>query len=366
MKKFLSLALTLVCVGAMAQDAVITFTETKHDFGQINEGDGRVTHVFEFKNEGMAPLTLTNVRASCGCTTPDWTKSPVEPGGKGVINVTYNPNGRPGKFNKTITVTSNAKEPTTKLYISGEVIPKTAKPVEKYKIKMGNLNVSQNSVNLSDLRKDEKNGEVKTSTIQYANNTDKPIKVGVQVSLEDQDFIIPELSLTEVGPNQEGTLNLHINAAGCKTWGPVSSKVYVIVDEKKEEANKIVVKTNIVEDFSILTDEQRKNAPILEVPTEINLGTINAGAKVSGNLKVKNSGNNSLIVRRVVNSNDNIQVSNKPTLKGGKSGKINISLSAVDSEGKPQEAGQYSRQIVLITNDPLNSSKKINVVWTVK
>ena len=366
MKKFLTFALTLFCIGAMAQDAVITFTETKHDFGRINEGDGRVTHVFEFKNEGMAPLTLTNVRASCGCTTPDWTKSPVEPGQTGVINVTYNPSGRPGKFNKTITVTSNAKEPTVRLYISGEVIPKSAKPADRYKFKMGSLNVSQNSLTFNELLKADNGGSVQTKTIQYANNTDKPVKVGVQVSLDDQYFIIPELSLTEIQPNQEGTLKIHANSENCKTWGQYATDLYLIIDGKKDEANKISIKANIVEDFSTLTDAERKNAPILECPTEINAGTVKAGESLKTKIKIKNSGNNDLKIRRVASNNKNVTTTFKPVVKGGKHGEIVVVLTAKSSDGQPLEPGQYNRQLTLLTNDPLNSNKKINVVWTVK
>lgn len=106
------LAALLINIVAMAQEPVMTFDKTTHDFGKINEADGRVTTVFEFKNEGMTPLVLTNVRASCGCTTPKWTREPVEPGTTGQITVTYNPNGRPGRFQKTITITSNATEAT--------------------------------------------------------------------------------------------------------------------------------------------------------------------------------------------------------------------------------------------------------------
>ena len=71
MKKIIStLCMALTAVAMMAQNPVITFEKTEHDFGKINEGDGRVSVVFSFKNEGMAPLVLSNVRASCGCTTP--------------------------------------------------------------------------------------------------------------------------------------------------------------------------------------------------------------------------------------------------------------------------------------------------------
>lgn len=135
MKRILSVfSFALCAIAMMAQDPVITFTTSEHDFGKINEADGRVTTVFEFKNEGMTPLVLSNVRASCGCTTPKWTREPIEPGQSGQITVTYNPNGRPGRFQKTITVTSNATEPTKKLFIKGEVIPKPAKPINQYPV----------------------------------------------------------------------------------------------------------------------------------------------------------------------------------------------------------------------------------------
>ena len=99
MKKILTtLSMALVAVAMMAQQPVITFEETEHDFGKINEADGRVTTIFTFKNEGMEPLVLSNVRASCGCTTPKWPKEPIEPGQTGNITVTYNPSGRPGRF----------------------------------------------------------------------------------------------------------------------------------------------------------------------------------------------------------------------------------------------------------------------------
>ena len=109
MKKSLLLLVSMfIALATFAQKPVITFTKTTHDFGQINEVDGRVTTVFEFKNEGMIPLILNSVRASCGCTTPKWTKEPIEPGATGQITVTYNPNGRPGRFQKTITVNITA------------------------------------------------------------------------------------------------------------------------------------------------------------------------------------------------------------------------------------------------------------------
>lgn len=122
----------LVCLvfslAAMAQKPVISFDVKEHDFGKINEKDGSVTYVFNFTNKGNAPLVVSKVQASCGCTTPTWTKEPIEEGKKGAITVTYNTANRPGMFTKTITVYSNDALEQTVLIIKGEVIPIPKQP----------------------------------------------------------------------------------------------------------------------------------------------------------------------------------------------------------------------------------------------
>src|ERR1700746_2011626 len=71
---------------------IITFTETSFDFGDITQGD-TVKHVFKFKNTGTAPLILSEVITTCGCTAPKWTNKPIMPGKEGEIDITYNSTG---------------------------------------------------------------------------------------------------------------------------------------------------------------------------------------------------------------------------------------------------------------------------------
>ena len=113
------------------QPQIIEIAEKTHDFGTIKEEDGRVTHVFTFKNVTEGALTIKNVRASCGCTTPAWSKEPIAPQGEAQITVTYNASGRPGAFHKSVTVTlSNGTEDITQvLFIKGKVTPKQVAPV---------------------------------------------------------------------------------------------------------------------------------------------------------------------------------------------------------------------------------------------
>lgn len=102
-------------------NAKIEFVETTYNFGDVPEA-GQIEHNFKFKNTGTEPLILSDVRASCGCTTPSWPKEPIMPNESKDIKVQYNTQGRPGNFNKTITITSNASEPTTRITIQGNVI----------------------------------------------------------------------------------------------------------------------------------------------------------------------------------------------------------------------------------------------------
>jgi hypothetical protein len=91
------------------------------DFGEIKEAAGPVTHVFKVKNDGDAPLVITKVVASCGCTTPDWTREPIAPGKTGEVKATFDPKNRPNSFTKTISVYSNGKVGSYVLTIKGIV-----------------------------------------------------------------------------------------------------------------------------------------------------------------------------------------------------------------------------------------------------
>ena len=90
------------------------------------EEDGRITCTFSFDNLLATPISIKNVRASCGCTTPNWSREPIAPNAKGEITVTYNTKGRPGMFQKSVTVTfsDGTQDYTQVLFIKGKVTPR--------------------------------------------------------------------------------------------------------------------------------------------------------------------------------------------------------------------------------------------------
>ena len=109
--------------------AKIASEQLVYNFGTIAESDGMASHVFKVKNEGDAPLVITRITASCGCTRPEWSKEPIAPGQTADVKITYNPKGRPGPFYKTISIYSNGKKGSFNLAIKGNVTPKPAEPV---------------------------------------------------------------------------------------------------------------------------------------------------------------------------------------------------------------------------------------------
>ena len=122
MKKIvLVLFVGLLGFNLTAQDtaAKIEFVSETLDYGEVVKGADGV-RVFEFTNTGKAPLVLSKVSSSCGCTIPSYDKDPVLPGKTGKISVKYDTN-RVGPIRKAITVLSNADTPTKVLKIKGEV-----------------------------------------------------------------------------------------------------------------------------------------------------------------------------------------------------------------------------------------------------
>lgn len=99
---------------------VIKFDSMEHDFGTIKSGE-KVEHIYKFTNEGTADLVVSNVKASCGCTVPSYTETPVKPGGSGEIKVKFDSTGKSGNQSKQVTVTLNTEKGTEVLNFKANV-----------------------------------------------------------------------------------------------------------------------------------------------------------------------------------------------------------------------------------------------------
>jgi hypothetical protein len=359
MKKYSFLLFCLVCsLVAMSQKAVISFEVKTHDFGKVNEEDGKITHIFDFTNKGITPLVVNKVQASCGCTTPTWTKEPIEPGKKGTITVTYNPSGRPGSFTKTITVYSNASDEQLVLTIHGEVIPKASGENSAFPAVLGVLHAKSKVVQMNNVDK----GKSQSRGLEIKNTSNSSVKPTVE---NLPNYLTATVTPETLKPNEEGKLTFTINSKNCAQWGPVSDDVYISLNGQKKysEEYKLTIVSNIIEDFSKMTLDQKRKAPILEIPVRsLNLGIMREGTKRVGKFKVNNKGQNALEIRRIINNNKELTVrSTKSAINGGKSSSIFASLNT-----KNLSEGDYKKSITVQTNDPENSFLILILSWKVQ
>ncbi|GHT48773.1 hypothetical protein AGMMS49982_00730 [Bacteroidia bacterium] len=132
MKRFIVLTaiavagVTMFSTAAVAQTAegaqkVVSVDRLVHDFGTVPETSGEIKTTFAVTNNTDEPVLVTNVRSTCGCTVPSWTKTPIEAGQKGEIAVVYNTTGRPGPFDKEVTISTSSEPQTLKVRIKGIV-----------------------------------------------------------------------------------------------------------------------------------------------------------------------------------------------------------------------------------------------------
>lgn len=103
-----------------ADYAVLEVENDTYDFGVVSEGD-KVKHEYVFTNTGTTPLIINSVRASCGCTTPNYPKEPIKPGEQSKIEVVFDTSNQPGMQHKVITMLANTEDSQTIFHLKGEV-----------------------------------------------------------------------------------------------------------------------------------------------------------------------------------------------------------------------------------------------------
>jgi len=350
LRLFTILALVGITTAAIAQKPKIVFEELEHDFGNFQESDGVQTTTFKFTNKGEVPLVLNNVRASCGCTTPKWTREPVAPDNTGEIKVSYNPKNRPGSFNKTVMITSNAENGTTVLRIKGRVAEREKTLAELYPRKVGKLRVKTNHVSFS--RMTEKN--VETKDIELVNDTDQPVEVDFR---RVPDHLEVNVEPSTIPANSKGKLIVKFDAGKANTYGFSSNRIYLSIDGSQDYRASVGVSATIEEDFSDLSPEQLAKAPVAKFDdTSHDFGEMNQGDKEDHTFMLSNDGKSELIIRNIRSSCGCTAVAPSTKVIGpGESAPIKVTFN---SRGK---RGRQSKSITVITNDPKNPTSRLRI-----
>jgi len=346
------LVMALVYTGfSQTKGPNLSFEKQVHDFGTMKEEAGTATYQFKFVNTGGTPLIIQNVRATCGCTAPDWTRQPVPPGGSGFVAATYNPAGRPGTFSKYLYVDSNSDQGSIRLTIKGEVTPKPRTIEDEYRYSMGGLRLKANHLAFGNVNNTSK----KDYRLEVINSSDKSISLGFQTVPAHMDIrFVPEV----LKPNEKGFIVANYDAAGKNDWGMVIDRVNVTVDGVYDRSYSLVISANIVEDFTSLSAEALSRAPQASVDNpEVSFGKMNQSEKFEYDFVLSNTGKSTLYIRKIRSScGCTAAQPEKMAIEPGDSVKIK---TVFNSAGK---RGNQNQNITIITNDP----KRSNLVLRIK
>lgn len=346
----ISLCLMLSLALSAQRKDILAFEETVFDFGLIEEAKGPVTHNFQFDNTSDRPVKILAVKPSCGCTTPDWTKDVIAPGGKGFVAAKYDPKSRPGHFNKTLTITTDGGGDAFVLTIKGNVVlENNYSPFREAK---GNWKLVSTGFNMGKVfLKDE----FVWKDFEVINGGDAPIMI-------TGEPIVPkhakaEASFTTLKPGEKGVIRIGYNGAKKNAYGFQSDNVEFLTDDKDMQRKSFSVYATIEEYFPKLSKEELAKAPRLVLPQEIqDFGRFKAGNSVEKQVTVANSGKKELQVRSIQSNCQCVVASlNKMSIAPGKSETLTITFN-----GEQRKATQQ-KFITIYSNDPVTPVQRISI-----
>ncbi len=323
-----------------AQDGAVTirFDKDVHDFGNIDQKAGPQTYEFQFTNTGAQPIIIQNVSASCGCTTPGWSREPIAPGERGFVKATYNPSGVM-PFDKSLTVYSNARPSPVVLRIKGRVVAAPASVDEEYPQAFGPLRLRSGELSLARIAQ----GAVKRDSVAIINTGDEPLKLTFNN--------VPKYMTVEMTP---ATLqkNEKLNTAKAKpqVWGIVKQPVNIVVNGKQGDG-KLIVAATVEDDFGKLTPADYEKAPVIAVANSThNFNTVKQGETITAEFEITNTGKSPLLIRQSYAECPCIKVTAPSSVKPDAKAVVKVVLKTLG------ESGDKFYSVMLTTNAPTQST----------
>ncbi len=351
MYRLFNLVFLLVLIfqsGISQQKKALVFREEVFNFGKVVESEGAVLHAFEFTNATNRPITIVKVQPACGCTTPDWSKEPVMPGKTGFIKASFDPKGRPGYFDKSLTVVTDINSGSFQLRIKGQVVSGAIAEADFSKA-IGNMGLQSSSFNMGKVfLKDE----YMVKDFAWKNLGDQPLRITEVVS---PPFMSVELNPEIVEPGEVGQLRLSYNGSKKNQYGFQSDNLELHTSDSQIPVKSISVFATLEEYFPDLTPEELAKAPGLLISEKtIDLGRIKQTAATEKTIAISNIGKKPLMIRSVQsNCTCTLVKASATTIKPGGSATIKITFNPEERKGTQQKS------ILVYSNDPKNPVQRI-------
>ncbi len=348
--------LPLICLALSLPYAMgeVVWLEKEYDFGLMKEEAGPKTGSVRLVNTGPEEAVITGARPSCGCTGVAYPEDPIAPGDTVSFSFTYNPLGRPGKFEKTIRVYIGDYDMAT-IRIRGNVLGTPESLTSLYPVEVGPLRLSASRMPAGDV----KYGETRHFFLNGYNQTPDTIYPTWRC---DDPALSVSSSAEAVGPGDILTFSFYLNSREKTEMGPIEIPVEISADKGKDPIKTEVFFTaNITPDFSRMTPEEVSAAPRCYLsPDRIDLGEISPDSRSVMKFKfaIRNEGKSAMRIMRIFSPDSKVKMSRWPaSLKPDKSGPAE---GALDSSGLP--SGPFNIKIEVLTDDPLHPVRTVSLV----
>jgi hypothetical protein len=349
MRRFFFLILFVTSYAHAQQAEQLIFNETIHDFGTIDENAGNADFEFTFTNNSGRPINIISVAPSCGCTTPAWTKETIEQGKKGFVKASFNPKGRPGYFNKTLTVNTNLNGPAIVLQIKGTVTNADMEnDVTRLTASNGSLKMRTREINFG---KVFINRPAATQEMPLYNAGEKTIRIDSVLTPPYLKVELPD----SIAAKQRVSMKISYNAMLRNQYGFTADKIVLVTNDAETPRKIFPVFATVEEYFLPVTSEDADKVPVLSVETgSIDFGNFKMGSTVQRSFKLRNTGKKELLIRYVQPNCPCVTVAtDKQKAKPGDEIKVTISWK---SEGKH---GSQNKAITIYSTDPVNPVQRV-------
>jgi hypothetical protein len=338
-----------VCVDAQVSKP-LQFREEIFDFGSIKEHGGPATHEFTFVNNGTRPIKILKVQASCGCTTPNWSKEPVAPGKSGFVQASFDPVGRPGYFNKSLTVTTDFDSNPVILQIKGQVAVEGEVDKNQFQTSNGSWKLKTGSFNLGKVFVKD---EFTTRDFQVVNGGTKPVTFSGK--FVGPAYIKVDVQPKTLAPGEKGNIKVSYNGKMKGVYGFQSDNIEVFTDDESVPAKSFSVYATLEDEFPQLTAEDLAKAPQLRVQySTLDFGRLRPNTASVREIQFYNTGKKDLDIKSLQGNCTCVTASaGKTKIKPGESSSIKISLNPQDRKGALQKS------VTIYSNDPQNPVQRI-------
>ncbi len=345
------LFLTLILSQGLAQKAKqLAFLEETHDFGMVEENKGPVTHEFLFVNNSNRPVRILKVQASCGCTTPGWSKEEIPPGQQGFVQASYNPQGRPGYFNKSLTVTTDLEPNPVILHIKGHVANLQNPSPSDLPVAKGSLRFRTASLNMGRVfRKDEY--AVREFPVKNAGDT----PVSFSGEFDHPSYITVDVQPRVLEPGASGVIRVGYNGALKDQYGFQSDNLVIHTDDSAAPLKSFTVFATLEDLFPEMTAAELESAPKLAFSSNVlDLGNIKSNTTTEREITFTNTGRKELELRGIQSNCSCVTATAAKTkLKPGESSTIRISFNPAD------RSGTQNKSVAFYSNDPRNPVQRL-------